>query len=46
MGFGENLRVFKWIIERCEGKVLVKEILIGYVLYVDDFYLYGFDIDK
>ncbi len=45
-GFGENLRVLKWIIERCEGKVPAKETPIGYVPYVDDLYLEGLDIDK
>ncbi|ADQ07961.1 Phosphoenolpyruvate carboxykinase (GTP) [Caldicellulosiruptor hydrothermalis 108] len=45
-GFGENLRVLKWIIERCEGKVEAKETPIGYVPYVDDLYLDGLDIDK
>jgi len=45
-GFGENLRVLKWIIERCEGKVGAKETPIGYVPYVDDLYLEGLDIDK
>jgi len=45
-GFGENLRVLKWIIERCEGKVSAKETPIGYVPYVDDLYLDGIDIDK
>ncbi|BCS82094.1 phosphoenolpyruvate carboxykinase (GTP) [Anaerocellum diazotrophicum] len=45
-GFGENLRVLKWIIERCEDKVEAKETPIGYVPYVDDLYLDGLDIDK
>jgi len=45
-GFGENLRVLKWIIERCERKVSAKETPIGYVPYVDDLYLDGLDIDN
>ncbi len=40
------MRVLKWIIERCEGKVSAKETPIGYVPYVDDLYLDGLDIDK
>jgi phosphoenolpyruvate carboxykinase (GTP) len=30
-GFGENLRVLQWIIQRCEGKVDAKETAIGYL---------------
>ena len=32
-GFGDNLRVLNWIIERCEGKVDAKKTEIGYVPY-------------
>lgn len=40
-GFGENLRVLKWIIERCEGGGDAIETPIGYVpaaggMYLDD----------
>jgi len=45
-GFGENLRVLKWIIERCEGKLSAVETPIGYVPQVEDLYLDGLDIDK
>lgn len=35
-GFGDNMRVLNWIIDRCEGKVDAKETPIGYVPYADD----------
>ncbi|MCH9695749.1 MAG: phosphoenolpyruvate carboxykinase (GTP) [Gammaproteobacteria bacterium] len=30
-GFGENLRVMQWIIERCEGRVGANETPVGYL---------------
>jgi phosphoenolpyruvate carboxykinase (GTP) len=30
-GFGENLRVLKWIVERCQGKAHATKTAIGYV---------------
>ncbi|MBQ9976664.1 MAG: phosphoenolpyruvate carboxykinase (GTP), partial [Clostridia bacterium] len=35
-GFGDNIRVLNWIIDRCEGKVGAVETAIGYVPEVDD----------
>jgi phosphoenolpyruvate carboxykinase (GTP) len=35
-GFGENLRVLNWIIDRCEGQVEARETPIGYLPYVED----------
>ena len=35
-GFGENLRVLRWIIDRCEDRVEARETPIGYLPYPDD----------
>ena len=35
-GFGENLRVLKWIIERCEGKAGAQETAIGAIPRPED----------
>jgi len=35
-GFGENLRVLNWIIERCEGRVDAVETPIGFLPYPTD----------
>ena len=45
-GFGDNMRVLNWIIDRCEGKADAKETAIGYVPNVDDLDLTGLDIDR
>ncbi len=42
-GFGENLRVIDWILERCDGKVEAKETAIGYVPYAKDINVEGLD---
>lgn len=42
-GFGDNLRVLNWIIDRCEGKVDAKESAIGYLPKEID--TQGLDID-
>ncbi len=47
-GFGDNLRVLDWIIDRCEGKADATETAIGYVPHAEDINLEGledFDID-
>jgi len=43
-GYGENLRVLKWIIDRCHGKIQARETPIGYVPYENDFDLTGLDL--
>ena len=42
-GFGDNLRVLDWIIDRCEGKVDADETAIGYLPKADDINLEGLE---
>ena len=44
-GFGENLRVLQWIIQRCEGKIGAKETAIGYLPESDDLEVSDLNID-
>ena len=43
-GFGDNMRVLLWILDRCEGKVGAKETPIGYVPEIDDLDMEGLDV--
>jgi phosphoenolpyruvate carboxykinase (GTP) len=43
-GFGENVRVLKWILERVEGKAEAKETPIGFVPTQDSLTLDGMNI--
>ena len=43
-GFGDNMRVLNWIIDRCEDKVDAKETAIGYVPNVSDIDVTGLDM--
>ena len=43
-GFGENLRVLDWIIQRCQNKIDAKETPIGYVPVKGDIDTSGLDI--
>ena len=45
-GFGDNLRVLDWIIDRCEGKVDAQETAIGYLPYAKDINLEGLDMNE
>ena len=45
-GFGDNLRVLEWIIDRCENKVDARESAIGYLPYAKDINIDGLDIDE
>ena len=44
-GFGDNMRVLNWIIDRCEGKADAQETAIGYVPNATDIDLTELDID-
>jgi len=43
-GFGDNMRVLNWILDRCEGKVDAVETEIGYVPNKADLQLEGLDL--
>ena len=43
-GFGDNMRVLNWILDRCEGKVDAVETEIGFVPNKEDLQLDGLDI--
>ncbi len=45
-GFGENLRVLKWILERCENKVAAKHTPIGFMPNIEDLDVTDLDIDS
>ena len=44
-GFGENLRVLRWIIDRCEGRVEARDTPIGYLPAAEDIDTSGLEID-
>jgi phosphoenolpyruvate carboxykinase (GTP) len=43
-GFGENLRVLEWILERCDHKVGAQQTPIGFVPYPGDIDLTGLNL--
>lgn len=43
-GFGDNMRVLLWILDRCAGKVDAVETAIGYVPKAEDINIEGLDI--
>jgi len=43
-GFGENLRVLRWIIDRCEGRVGARETAIGHLPHATDVDTRGLDV--
>lgn len=44
-GFGDNVRILSWIIDRCEGKTDAVETAIGYEPKPEDININGLDID-
>ncbi len=44
-GFGDNLRVLQWIVDRCEGRVDAKETPIGFLPNDDGIDTTGLDLD-
>ncbi len=45
-GFGENLRVLKWIIDRCEKRADARETAIGFLPHIADLDVVGLDISQ
>ena len=43
LGFGDNLRVLDWIIQRCNGETDARETAIGYIPYAKDINIEGIE---
>jgi len=43
-GFGDNLRVLRWIIDRCSGKAKARDTAIGHLPHTQDLDTHGLDI--
>jgi phosphoenolpyruvate carboxykinase (GTP) len=45
-GFGENMRVLEWIVERAHGRAYAYEALLGWMPRPDDMNLEGLNVTK
>ena len=45
-GYGENMRVLKWILDRSHNRVGARETIVGYVPRMEDLNLSGLDVKE